>query len=165
MIEVGAGIGDHTSFFLDRRCSVISTEGRCVNLRVLRRRYPDVDVRHLDLDEPDPTFLDKADIVHCYGTLYHLSRPAEAIEFLAARTTQMLLLETCVSPGLDEEVNFVTEDQGNVSQAVSGWGCRPTRPWVWARLSEQFPNVYATKTQPWHDEFPVDWASIRIQRS
>jgi hypothetical protein len=158
VIEVGAGIGDHTSFFLDRGCSVISTEGRQKNVQVLRRRYPDMDVRILDLDAPDRTFTEEAEVVHCYGTLYHLSEPTAAIAFMAARTTDLLLLETCVSPGLDESVNFVEEDRDNVSQAVSGRGCRPTRRWIWARLAEQFPHVYLTKTQPWHDEFPVDWS-------
>jgi len=54
--EVGAGIGDHTSFFLDRGCSVITTEGRPENLELLRQRYPQLDVRLLDLDNPEPTF-------------------------------------------------------------------------------------------------------------
>lgn len=157
VIEVGAGIGDHTSFFLDRGCSVVTTEGRPENLQLLRRRYPHLDPRLLDLDDPDPAFADEAEIVYCFGTLYHLSRPAEAIQFLAAHTTDMLLLETCVSPGSNEKVDFVDEDDANPSQAVSGMGCRPTRPWVWARLSEHFPHVYMTRTQPWHEEFPLEW--------
>jgi hypothetical protein len=36
-------------------------------------------------------------------------------------------------------------------------GCRPTRPWVFNRLKRLFAHVYATKTQPAHEEFPLDW--------
>src|SRR4051794_26482202 len=41
VLEVGAGIGDHTSFFLDRGCRVTITDGRPKNVRLLRERYPD----------------------------------------------------------------------------------------------------------------------------
>jgi hypothetical protein len=44
---------------------------------------------------------------------------------------------------------------------VSGIGCRPTREWVWNRLTEHFPHVYATVTQPWHHEFPLDWSDTQ----
>jgi hypothetical protein len=157
VLEVGAGIGDHTSFFLDRGCSVVTTEGRPENLQLLAARYPDLSPTLLDLDEPDPEFDTTAEIVYCYGTLYHLSRPAQALAFLAARTTDLLLLETCVSPGDEEAVNLVNEDGANPSQALFGRGCRPTRPWVWACLAEHFAHVYITTTQPWHEEFPISW--------
>ncbi len=157
MLEVGAGIGDHTSFFLDRGCRVLTTEARPENLEILRRRFPSLDVRALDLDRPDAAFAEQLEIVYCYGTLYHLERPAEALEFLAARCTSLLLLETCVSPGADESLNPVNEQRELPSQAVSGRGCRPTRPWVRSRLLRHFPHVYLTRTQPWHEEFPLDW--------
>ena len=109
VLEVGAGTGDHTSFFLDRNCSVVTTEPRPANLALLRRRYPHLDVKELDLDTPDTGFDSTAEIVYCYGTLHHLARPAEALAFLADRCTSMLLLETCVSPGTHEALNPVDE--------------------------------------------------------
>jgi SAM-dependent methyltransferase len=158
VIEVGAGIGDHTSFFLDRGCQVLTTEGRPEHLRVLRERFPQLDARLLDLDNPDPEFATQAEIVYCYGTLYHLERPAEALAFLGRLALELLLLETCVSPDNEERVNPVREEIRNPSQALGGRGCRPTRPWLWAQLSKLFPYVYATTTQPWHEEFPLEWS-------
>lgn len=163
VLEVGAGIGDHTSFFLDRGCTVVATEGRIENLSLLRQRYPDVPSAILDLDNPDPDFAVTAEIVYCYGTLYHLSRPAEAIEYLATRATDMMLVETCVSPGDDERLNLVDEDADSPSQALRGCGCRPTRPWVRSRLADFFPHVYMTTTQPWHEEFPLTWSFPKNQ--
>lgn len=157
VLEVGAGIGDHTGFFADRGCSVLTTEGRPENLAILRERYPTADARLLNLDAPDEHAVKASSIVYCYGVLYHLARPAEAIAFLAKHTDYLLLLETCVSPGDDETVNVVFEDKQVASQAISGVGCRPTRSWVQAQLRLHFPHVYMSVTQPWHEDFPTDW--------
>ncbi len=157
VLEVGAGIGDHSHYFLDRGCRVTITEGRAENLEILRRRYPGEDVRLLDLEAPGAFPGGPFEVVHCYGLLYHLSRPQEALDFLAAQCSGLLLLETCVSFGDGEAVHPVAEDRDNPSQAVSGTGCRPTRPWLLARLRERFPHVYVPATQPNHEEFPVDW--------
>ena len=159
VLEVGAGIGDHTSFFLDRGCRVTSSDGRPENVALLAKRYPALTVRLLDLDDPDQAFTDRVEVVYCYGTLYHLRRPAEALEYLAARCSSHLLLETCVSVGDDERLELVEEPQHNPSQATSGMGCRPTRLWVHRRLGELFPFVYMPLTQPAHPEFPLDWAA------
>ena len=85
-----------------------------------------------------------------FGLLYHLAHPEAAIAYLAACTQDFLLLETCVSYGKDDAVNLVAETAASPSQAIAGTGCRPTRQWIWTRLSEHFPHVYATATQPWH---------------
>jgi hypothetical protein len=156
VLEVGAGIGDHTSFFLDRECRVTSSDARPKNVEELHRRHPGVDARVLDLDEP-PGSIEPAEVVYCYGTLYHLREPERAIAFMASASTSLLLMETCVSRGSDEELNPIAENIENPTQAASGTGCRPTRPWVLARLREHFPHAYITATQPWHREFPVDW--------
>jgi SAM-dependent methyltransferase len=159
VLEVGAGVGNLTSFFVDRGCKVVSTEARPENLKHLAARYPDIQTRLLDLDHPDLTFPDPFDIVFCYGLLYHLKNPAEAIAYMARQCRKLLLLETCVSFGEQEALNAVEEDKGRVSQAVSGTGCRPTRPWVYARLKQHFPFVYSTVTQPSHPMFPLDWSA------
>ena len=156
VLEVGAGIGDHSHYYLDRGCSVVITEARAENLDYLRKRFPDGDVRHLDLEAPTELPDGPFDIVHCYGLLYHLGDPQGCLRFLARNTGSMLLLETCVSFGDDERINLVVEDDCP-TQAASLAGCRPTRAWVFSRLKELFPYAYATTTQPNHEEFPLDW--------
>jgi hypothetical protein len=159
VLEVGAGIGGHTSFFLDRGCRVLSTEARDDNLEVLRQRYPDLEVKPLDLDYPDTSIVEKFDIVYCYGLLYHLKEPAGAVEYMSSRCSKMLLLETCVSLGNEASVNLCPEAQENLNQSVHGMGCRPTRPWVFNHLKNHFNFVYMPLTQPNHLEFPLDWTS------
>ena len=50
VLEVGAGIGDHTTFFIDRGCDVVVTEGRPENFRVLQQRYPHLETHLLDME-------------------------------------------------------------------------------------------------------------------
>jgi ubiquinone/menaquinone biosynthesis C-methylase UbiE len=159
VLEVGAGVGDHTDFFLDRGCEVTVTDGRPENVEVLHRHFPNLKIALLDLDNPPAAFEESADVVYCYGTLYHLSRPAQALEFLSRRCGAILLLETCVSFGDLNTVNLVEERAYSPSQAVSGTGCRPTRPWVYSTLKQWFEHVYLPTTQPWHKEFPLDWTT------
>jgi hypothetical protein len=164
VLEVGAGIGDHTSFFLDRGCRVVTSDARPTNIGKLRERFAtqrNVSVRQIDLDQPLLSGLgddELFDIVYCYGLLYHVGRPAEALEYLAAHCCGILLLELCVSFGDDEAVNLVREAQADPSQAWSGTGCRPTRAWLFSRLRKNFEFVYLPRTQPWHEEFPLDWS-------
>ena len=158
VLEVGAGIGDHTSFFLDRGCQVLSTDSRPENLDILRRRYPNLQVRRLDLDYPDAMTINGLfDIVYCYGLLYHLKRPVQAIDFMNLHCRKMLLLETCVSFEDEDSLNPCTEDALNPSQSYTGRGCRPTRRWVYRQLKQHFDFIYLPITQPNHEEFPIDW--------
>ncbi len=159
VVEVGAGIGDHTSFFLDRGCTVVTSDARARNLELLEERWPGIDARLLDLDDP-PTPI-TAEIVYCYGTLYHLRHPAEALEYLAACCTGLLLIQTVVGWGDDERLDIVDEPQQTPSQAAGGVGCRPTRLWVNRQLNLHFPYVYVPVTQPWHPEYPIDWTTAQ----
>jgi FkbM family methyltransferase len=158
VLEVGAGIGDHTHFFVDRNCKVVTTEGRPENLELLKSRYPDLTVAYLDMDEPVWDIQQKFEIIYCYGLLYHLKNPDVAIQFMSNHCDNLLLLETCVSYGTDEAVNLCYEPAASATQATSGTGCRPTRPWVYNQLKQYFEFVYLPVTQPNHEQFPLNWS-------
>lgn len=158
VLEVGAGIGDHSHYYLDRECQITITETRQDNLDYLILRYPGVNILRLDLDSPQPLENSPFDIVHCYGLLYHLKNPDLALDFLSQSCQKILFLETCVSFGDNEQINPVKEIQTNPTQAFSGVGCRPTRRWIFSRLQNHFDYVYIPRTQPNHEEFPLDWS-------
>ena len=157
VLEVGAGIGDHSSYYIDRGCVITITEARPQNLGFLRRRYPACNIQFMDMERPSRIEGSPFDIVHCYGLLYHLGNPEKALEFLAENARKLLFLETCVTFGEDEHINLTKEPQLNPTQAYSGTGCRPTRKWLFNRLQKFFKYVYLPKTQPCHEEFPLDW--------
>ena len=159
VLELGAGIGDHTTFFIDRNCSICVSDGRQDLYEILRDRYHWMRTELIDIELPDPKFHDVYEIVYAYGLLYHLSNPAQALDSMSKWCSSLLLLETCVSPGDDVAINLTAERQADATQAVSGTGCRPTRRWVFEALQQRFEHVYATVTQPWHPEFPLDWST------
>jgi Methyltransferase domain len=162
VLEVGAGIGDHSNYYTDRNCTITITEARNENLQHLRQRYPNQTVQLLDLEKPLLDENIKFDIVHCYGLLYHMSNPGEVLDFLSEHCQGVLLLETCVSFGDDQQINLVAESQENPTQAFSGMGCRPTRSWIFEKLKENFEHVYIPLTQPNHEEFPLDWSAPQL---
>ena len=157
VLEVGAGVGDHTSFFLDRKCTVTSTDGRSELVALIRSRYSSVTTIEWDAETTPPPELQPHEIVYCYGLLYHVKNPEFVLEKLASLTTELFLLETCVSFGENIAVNPVDECADDPTQALNGTGCRPTRQWIFATLKQHFPYVYSTRTQPWHPEFPTQW--------
>ncbi len=158
VLEVGAGIGDHSRYYIERGCKITITEARSENLQYLRNRYPDCNVQFLDLEHPSPIDDSPFDVVHCYGTLHHLGNPEKALKFISQNTAGILFLETQVSFGESEEKNIVSEPKSDPTQAYSGLGCRPTRPWVFNKLKELFEYVYLPSTQPNHEDFPTDWS-------
>jgi len=157
VLEVGAGIGDHSSYYLDRGCTITITDARQDNLEYLKKRYPHCRVQLLDMECPSAIPSAPFDLVHCYGLLYHLKNPEQALEFIGRNTKKMLFLETCASFGETDAINDVSEVKNDPTQANSGIGCRPTRPWLFKQLQGLFQHVYLPKTQPNHEEFPIDW--------
>jgi SAM-dependent methyltransferase len=156
VLEVGAGIGLLTGFFEERGCKVRSTDARPELVAEIKRRHPRRQVAILDLERPDTVAaLGKFDIVFCYGTLYHLAKPEQALEALS-RVSDSILLETCLSPGEEDAVPIV-EEEHTMNQAYSGHGSRPTRAWVVNRLRRFWGNGYISITQPSHPDFPMDW--------
>jgi SAM-dependent methyltransferase len=157
VLELGAGIGDHSLFYLYRNCRLLAVEGRAGLAKKLSERLG-IDVKIVDLDR-EPERLEqfgRFDFVHCYGLLYHLSDPARFLSTVS-RVGDCLLLETCVSFGSELNLNKCREPSSIPSQALHGEGCRPTRERIFDQLKLHYQHVYVTRTQPRHPEFPTDW--------
>lgn len=162
VLEVGAGLGDLTMFFTSRGCKVSVTEGRADLVEMTRAGQSMVTSKQasvLDLEKCPPIAPFRAEIAVCYSVLHLISTPAEALAFLraCATPTGILLLETPVSAGPDESLNPCAEPTDQPNGSISGRGCRPTRLWVWNTLKKLYPQVYVPRSQPCHDEFPLNW--------
>ena len=168
VLELGAGVGDHTTFFLDRGCSVTCIEPRAENCTLLaslmherkRRGYEAASrcrILRADAVSFEAAVPESFDIVHAYGLLYHTDDPAAVLAAIARKCAGLVLLETCVAFGSNEAINPVPELAHIPSQSVTGRGCRPTRPWIFRRLIELLGFAYMPSTQPAHEDFPLDW--------
>jgi SAM-dependent methyltransferase len=163
VLELGAGVGDHTLFYLYRNCRVLAVDGRpeCVNM-LKQRLAVDAQVIDLDKDSERIVRLGRFDLVHCYGLLYHLADPQRFLLHVS-KAGDTLLLETCVSCGTGSRMQVASEASAVPSQALHGIGCRPSREWIFETLKLYYPFVYATRTQPRHPEFPIDWTALDPQ--
>ncbi len=161
LLEAGAGGGALTGFFLARASCVTCVDAREENLELLKSQHPAAQVKRLDFEQPDHTLNDTFDIICCYGLLYHLGKPANAIQFMSEHCRKMLLLETRVSSGDGEFLNPSSESTENPALSFSGHCCEPTRKWVYRELKRNFEFVYLPLTQPNHVEFPIDWTALQ----
>ncbi len=163
VLEVGAGVGDHTGFWLERGCWVTCIEAREENAKRIRAAHPSAAVAVHDLDSgdlPESCRLMGYDVVYAYGILYHLAYPGRALKQWARVCSQLLLLETCVNTSVRATLQTIPEAVGNPTAGFSGVACRPSRSWVFRQLQQGFPYVYMPITQPDHEEFPLDWNNV-----
>jgi len=162
ILEVGAGIGDHTIYLLRKNPSkILSLEARKDNYEILYGRYVrenKVETKLFNMDKPTK-LSENYDICYCYGLLYHLEKPAVAIQFMAEHTNEILLLETCVDYRKEHTINLLKEEASAYSQSYSGTGCRPGRIWIHNELKKHFRYVYMPTSQPDHEQFPINWTS------
>lgn len=172
VLEPGAGVGYHSLFYLDRGCRVTAVEPRPENCKAYRSQIEAswsptaADVTLIQAPfETIETMTECFERVHCYGFLYHVGDPEAAIAILARRTTGFMVVETCVSMDRGSAINVIEEPIENPAQAFDGRGCRPTREWVMGSLSRHFAHAYVTRTQPAHDEFPLDWTKPWVNNS
>jgi SAM-dependent methyltransferase len=168
VLEVGAGIGLHSTFFLDRGCTVKATDGRPENLSVMQAIYqayawyPRRDALTfalLDIEDPQSADAGIYDIVYCYGLLYHCARPDLAIANMRRLCGDLLLIETSVEIGSAADLHVGSEDAAIVSQSIHGGGSHPHRAWLMDELRKHFGHVGIPLTQPNHELFPIDWTS------
>jgi len=166
VLEFGAGVGDHSSFFLDRGCSVTSIEPREENVACILRRHRSEPVafpkgRHNVIRcnvDAAATFLHNArfQIVYSYGLLYHLSDPEAFLRGSAGYCEGLYLLETAVGD-LTQTTNYV-EDASDVTNGVDG-SCRLlSRNEIFEILRQCLPFVYMPVVQPAHEQFLCDWS-------
>jgi SAM-dependent methyltransferase len=139
VLELGAGVGDYTTFFLDRGCTVLSVEPRAENCQLFTAamqahaktgysRVARARLVHCDVASIDRYVTETFDIVYAYGLLYHLADPQAALQAMARRCGDLLLLETCVSFGANEAINAEPEPSPRRHNLFKEWDAdRPGR--------------------------------------
>jgi SAM-dependent methyltransferase len=166
VLELGSGIGDLTTFFLDRGCTVTSIEGRAENIDVHKREFEILNAAarwngklqfmQADLNKPGGIDVRPHEVVFCYGLLYHLSNPEAFLQWLPEKTADLLILETMVT--FDEEPTYKrVAEYENPSQALHRDAIRPSRRFVFDSIAKNFNFTYMPTTQPAHEQFPLQW--------
>ncbi|MGO9229681.1 MAG: GSCFA domain-containing protein, partial [Bryobacteraceae bacterium] len=121
VLELGSGPGDHTGFYVGRRCDIVSVDARKECLNILAQRFPGVRTVQCDLNDPSPLReLGSFDIVHCCGILYHLERPEALLQYMGEACRGFAIVETCVSAAEDSGVERVDEIREDYTQSSTG---------------------------------------------
>jgi SAM-dependent methyltransferase len=152
VLEVGAGVGHLSGFFLERGCGLVTTEARPENVADLRRRCPDVRSEVADVEDSLAT-LGRFEIVFCYGLLYHLENPVRALRNMAEVCDDLLLIETmvCDSP---LPVARLDDEGLSVNQALRGMAHRPSSSYIALALNRiGFEHIYAAAQRPEHPDY------------
>jgi cyclopropane fatty-acyl-phospholipid synthase-like methyltransferase len=64
VLEIGAGIGDHSHYYMDRDCKITITEARPENIKYMRKHYPGFAIQFLDIEHPTRVDGSPFDVVH-----------------------------------------------------------------------------------------------------
>jgi hypothetical protein len=161
VLEVGAGIGLHTPFFIDRGCKIVITDGNPENVEKIKSRHPDYQSLVLDLEqESSLEHLGTFDLVYSYGLFYHLANVDLAVQRLAEICHGQILVETRVSVKTDDSIDYMNDHGGN-NGSIVGKASRPSRQWMLNCLTKHFGHSYIAVTQPKHSDFPGNWSQAR----
>jgi len=165
VLEIGSGPGLLTPFFTEKGCQTLSLEGRKENIDAFKINNPKSDVMLFDCESSDWSSIKEADICFCYGLLYHLSTPSEFVRNVSSKVKEFIIIETAISNGIsDNGINIIDESKGDYAQALNGFGCRPTRKFIWDTLKSIYPYVYMPVFQPEHEDFPKYYSNGGTQR-
>jgi precorrin-6B methylase 2 len=173
VLEIGAGIGDMTSFFLDRGCTVTSVEPREENIEIFRARYSQYPLYEAGrLRTVQSTIADLAkhevephDVVCCQQVLNFVPDPESAIAVVASCAKELLLLETGCDSGEgrdDDEIRVREYDPSDPSGSITGNAYLPTRRWIFNRLKRHFPYVYVALLQAQFSTFSLYWGRADV---
>jgi len=154
VLDLGAGIGRLSEFFVERGCDVFCVDARPENIQKLRELYPDRKAAVVDLEKDDLQSLGEFEIVFCYGLLYHVVDVMGMLKRASAVCREMMLIETCIAPIQSNGLFLVHENPRDVTQAMHGFGSRPSPAYVTTCLELcGFTHIYAPSQLPNHPQF------------
>lgn len=170
VLEFGAGIGEHSQFFFDRGCSVLSVEPRASNCAEMRRKHTDpaeylpaAGHRILQAAATDATKIfsqARFQIIYNYGLLYHMTDPLGFLKQSCALASELYLLETAVSDLVTSQTQY-SEDTTNATNAIEDQCLLVSRAEIFETMKSELPYVYVPRTQPAHEQFLRDWTTPR----
>jgi SAM-dependent methyltransferase len=129
VLEVGAGTGKIGVVFARLGAQVTAAEGRPENVRIMKRKHPELTPMVVDFEKEWP-WTEPFDVIIHFGLLYHLERVEESLR-TACQNCQHLILETAVSDSTDPYfISHLKENALHYDQALHGVGSRPSPAYV-----------------------------------
>lgn len=152
-VDVGCGVGFFSQTLAECGLNVCGFDVREENVEEARRRYPGIPFEWADIEDRGISQLGRFDLVLCFGLLYHLENPLQAIRNLRAITEKCLLLETMCVP--EERCTLLLRQeprQDDQSLAEMAF-CPSKKSLVKMLYRTGFAKVYRVTLLPDHDDF------------
>jgi FkbM family methyltransferase len=111
-LDVGCGIGYFSGILSDIGLKVTGCDARTDNIDEAKRRHRMIDFRVYNIEDGNIRELGTFDLTLCFGLLYHLENPFQAIRNLHAVTEKVLIIESMVIPGISTKAALVDESHG-----------------------------------------------------
>jgi FkbM family methyltransferase len=163
-VDAGAGVGFFSRTLAECGLQVCGFDGREENVAEARRRYPQIPFAQGDLQERSILALGKFDLTLCFGLLYHLENPLQAIRNLHGLTEKCLLLESMCIPD-DKPSMLLREEPREEDQSLTDVAYYPSESGLIKMLYRAgFKYVYRLASLPDHDDFR-DTAAHRRKRT
>jgi SAM-dependent methyltransferase len=153
-LDVGCGPGWFSERISKMGIAVTGLEGRRELIDMAVQRCPQAKFKHLDLEEPDQLQdLSPADMVFCFGLLYHVENPFKLLRRLYALAGHILFIESIVVPS-DYPCAWLVEEGKNETQGLSHHSFILSRPALIGILQRVgFPFVYRYHGVVMHPDF------------
>ncbi len=152
-LDAGCGVGFFTQTLTELGLETRAFDGRFENVVEARRRFPKVSFERGDIESPEITALGTFDLVLCFGLLYHLESPMQAIRHLRTLTAKGLLLESMCVPGDDLRM-MLRDEPSQHDQSLTDIAFYPSESCLVKMLYRAgFAHVYRVKQLAGHDDF------------
>jgi FkbM family methyltransferase len=152
-VDAGCGVGFFSQTLAEHGLNVCGFDARAENVDEARRRFPGIPFGQADIEDRGICQLGRFDLVLCFGLLYHLENPLQAVRNLHAITEKCLLLESMCLPG-ESCTLLLRQEARQDDQSLREMACYPSEGSLVKMLYRaRFAKVYRVTPLPNHDDF------------
>ncbi len=153
VLDVGCGYGFFSACLRSAGLQVTGCDVRARNIAEARRRYPDLPFTVVDIEDVSTRTLGSFDLVFCFGLLYHLENPFQAVRILHDLTGKYLLIESRVMP-FRSPLGALCEEPPADNQSLRYVAWVPSeRALITMLYAAGFDAVYRPDQVPEHQDF------------
>ena len=152
-VDAGCGVGFFSQTLAECGLHTCGFDARAENVEEARRRFPGIPFQQADVEAREISELGQFDLALCFGLLYHLENPWQAIRNLCAITEKCLVVESMCTP--DERCSLLLRQEPRQDdQSLTEMACYPSESSLVKMLYRAgFSKVYRVTPLPDHDDF------------
>ena len=152
-VDAGCGIGFFSQTLVECGLHTCGFDARVENVREARKRFPGIPFEQADVEATGISKLGQFDLALCFGLLYHLENPLQAIRNLNVITEKCLVLESMCLP--EERCSLLLRQEPQQDdQSLTEMACYPSESTLVKMLYRcGFAKVYRVTPLPDHDDF------------